>query len=91
MSLFAFPKRGMERREAPGVCETPLGRPCDWAARAPIFGSRFGPTSGRARPRDGGLRLPASISARIVGRAGPAWSQAARHDGATPAPDRTKG
>jgi hypothetical protein len=49
--FFLPPKRGMERREAPGVCETPLGRPCDRAARAPCEGARPGLSPG--------LRLPA--------------------------------
>ena len=32
----AAPRAGpVERREAPGVCETPLGGPCDRPARTP--------------------------------------------------------
>src|SRR5664280_3125775 len=41
----------MERREAPGACEAPLGGPCDRPACAPCEGAR--PRSKR------GLRLPA--------------------------------
>jgi len=40
----------MERREAPGACETPLGGPCDRPACAPYEG---------ARPDVEGRRLPA--------------------------------
>jgi hypothetical protein len=35
LPLFRFLKRGMERRETPGVCETPLANPCDRVHRAP--------------------------------------------------------
>ena len=34
-SLFRFLKEGMERREAPGVCEAPFGRLCDRPPVAP--------------------------------------------------------
>src|ERR1035437_9164651 len=34
------PKRGMERREAPGAGEAPLGGPCDRPACAPCEGAR---------------------------------------------------
>src|SRR6185437_14511044 len=51
VSLFRFPEKGgMERREAPGACETPLGGPCDRPACAPYEG---------ARPDVEGRRLPA--------------------------------
>ena len=62
--IFCLPKKAMERREAPGVCETPLGLPCDQETRAPLdFASRChlrgsvrfqsgvaNPAPGRARP-----------------------------------------
>jgi hypothetical protein len=51
LPVFRFPKRGMERREAPGAGEAPLGGPCDRPACAPCEGAR--PRSKRR------LRLPA--------------------------------
>jgi len=52
-------KEGMERREAPGVCETPLSRPCDRAARAPDFGGGVAkPAPGARTTTAAGLRGP---------------------------------
>ena len=39
-ALFPSPKKGMERREAPGVGETPLASPGERARRAPGEGAR---------------------------------------------------
>ena len=58
---FFLSPGGMERREAPGACEAPLGRPCDRAARAPCEGART--------PCDRGAAPPGAPStSAIVGR-----------------------
>jgi hypothetical protein len=56
---FSFsPEREMERREAPGVCETPSPPFAIRAARAPKQDGVAKPIPGRARPAVAGLRGP---------------------------------
>ena len=84
--FLPFPKTGMERREAPGVCETPLDGPCD----RPVCALTAGPllpgvaAFGVRGPSDVGpcasrrSTAMADASAKRIRKSGWEWSNSKR-------------